>query len=331
MKNLITDVAGIRIGNASDAKVATGTTAIVFDEPAVVAVDVRGGAPGTIETDSLEPHSTVERIDAVVLSGGSAFGLEAASGVQAWLSEQGRGFTFVRGDKPIPIVAGAILFDLLNGGDKNWGRYSPYRELGFEAAKAAAADFALGSAGAGLGATTVNLKGGLGSASAHARSGHIVGALVAVNAAGSVTVGDSPHFWAAPFEQEGEFGGRGFPTKLPPGALNVRTKGRPRENTTIAIVATDAALSKAQAKQLAIMAQDGLARSIYPAHSTIDGDTVFAAATGRRPLAEPMMDLTGLGAVAANALARAVARAIFEARALPLPGALPSWRDKFER
>lgn len=331
MKNLITDVAGIRIGHASDAKVATGTTAIVFDEPAVVAVDVRGGAPGTIETDLLEPHRTVERIYAVVLSGGSAFGLEAASGVQAWLSEQGRGFTFVPGDKPVPIVAGAVLFDLLNGGDKQWGRYSPYRELGFEAAKAAAADFALGSAGAGLGATTVNLKGGLGSASAHARSGHMVGALVAVNAAGSVTVGDSPHFWAAPFEQEGEFGGRGFPTKLPPGALAVRTKGRPRENTTIAIVATDAALSKAQAKQLAIMAQDGLARSIYPAHSTIDGDTVFAAATGRRPLAEPMMDLTELGAVAANALARAVARAIFEARALPLPGALPSWRDKFER
>src|SRR6202521_2940146 len=161
MRNLITDVGGIRIGNASDPKVATGTTAIVFDQPAVVAVDVRGGAPGTIETDLLEPHRTVERIDAVVLCGGSAFGLEAASGVQAWLSEQGRGFTFVRGDKPIPIVAGAILFDLLNGGDKNWGRYGPYRELGYEAAKVAGTEFALGTAGTGYGATKGNLKGGL--------------------------------------------------------------------------------------------------------------------------------------------------------------------------
>ncbi|HXL67529.1 MAG TPA: P1 family peptidase [Xanthobacteraceae bacterium] len=329
MKNLITDVAGTRIGNASDAKVATGTTAIVFDEPAVVAVDVRGGAPGTIETDLLEPHRTVERIDAVVLCGGSAFGLEAASGVQAWLSEQGRGFTFVRGDKPIPIVAGAILFDLLNGGDKNWGRYGPYRELGYEAAKVAGTEFALGTAGTGYGATTVNLKGGLGSASAKARTGHTVGALVAVNAAGSVTVGDGPHFWAAPFEQDGEFGGRGFPAKNPPETLAVRTKGRPRENTTIAIVATDAVLTKAQAKQLAVMAQDGLARAIYPAHTTIDGDTVFAAATGRIPLAEPMMDLTELGSIAANALARAIARGIYEASALPFPGALPAWRDRF--
>jgi D-aminopeptidase len=290
---------------------------------------VRGGAPGTIETDLLEPHRTVERIDAVVLSGGSAFGLEAASGVQAWLREQGRGFAI--GGVRVPVVSGAILFDLVNGGDKAWGRFSPYRELGYAAAKAAGVDFALGTSGAGFGANTVNLKGGLGSASAQLRSGHVVGALAAVNAAGAVTVGDGPHFWAAPFEQDGEFGGRGFPAKIPPEALLIRTKGRPRENTTIAIVATDAALSKAQAKQLAIMAQDGLARSIYPAHSTIDGDTVFAATTGRRPLAEPMMDLTELGAVAANALARAVARAIFDARALPLPGALPSWRDKFER
>jgi D-aminopeptidase len=331
MRNLITDVAGIRVGHASDAKIGTGTTAIVFDEPTVVAVDVRGGAPGTVETDLLEPHRTVAQIDAVVLSGGSAFGLEAASGVQAWLREQGRGFSFAAGDIRVPIVAGAILFDLLNGGDKKWGRFGPYRELGYEAAKTAGADFALGTAGAGYGANTVNLKGGLGSASARTRTGHVIGALAAVNAAGSVTVGDSPHFWAAQFEHASEFGGRGFPAKFPPRALEVRTKGRPRENTTIAIVATDAALTKAQAKQLAVMAQDGLAHAIYPAHTTIDGDTVFGAATGRRPLAEPMMDLTELGAVAANALARAVARAIFEARALPLPGALPSWRDKFER
>lgn len=330
MRNLITDVAGLLVGNASDAKIATGTTAIVFDEPAVVAVDVRGGAPGTIETDLLEPHRTVERIDAVVLSGGSAFGLEAASGVQAWLREQGRGFAFAAGDIRVPVVSGAILFDLLNGGDKNWGRFSPYRELGYAAAAAVDSDFALGTSGAGYGANTVNFKSGLGSASAQIGTGHTVGALAAVNAAGSVTVGDAPHFWAAPFEQGNEFGGRGFPTKIPPEALAVRTKGRPRENTTIAIVATDAILTKAQAKQLAVMAQDGLARAIYPAHTTIDGDTVFAAATGHRPLDEPMMDLTELGAIAANVLARAVARGIHAANKLPFAGALPAWGDRFD-
>jgi L-aminopeptidase/D-esterase-like protein len=327
MRNLITDVAGLRVGNASDAKVATGNSAIVFDEAAVVAVDVRGGAPGTIETDLLEPHRTVERIDAVVLSGGSAFGLEAVSGVQAWLREQGRGFAF--GGVRVPVVSGAILFDLVNGGDKAWGRFSPYRELGYAAATAADIDFALGTAGAGYGANTVNLKGGLGSASAETRNGHAVGAVAAVNAAGSVTLGDGPHFWAAPFEQEKEFGGRGFPAKIPPAALAMRTKGRPRENTTIALVATDAILTKAQVKQLAVMAQDGLARAIYPAHTTIDGDTVFAAATCRRPLAEPMLDLTELGATAANVLARAIARGVYAASKLPFPGALPAWRDRF--
>jgi D-aminopeptidase len=327
MRNLITDVAGIRIGHATDAKIATGTTAIVFDEPAVVGVDVRGGAPGTIETDLLEPHRTVERIDAVVLSGGSAFGLEAASGVQAWLREQGRGFAFAAGDIRVPIVAGAILFDLLNGGDKKWGRFSPYRDLGYGAAKAAGAEFALGTAGAGYGANTVNFKGGLGSASAQTRTGHTVGALAAVNAAGSVTVGDGPHFWAAPFEQGSEFGGLGFPAKLSPEALAVRTKGRPRENTTLAIVATDAALTKAEAKQLAVMAQDGFARAMYPAHTPLDGDTVFAAATGRRPLAEAI-DLAELGAVAANTIARAVARGVYAATALPFADALPAWRDR---
>ena len=327
MRNLITDVAGIRVGNASDAKVATGTTAIVFDEPAVVAVDVRGGAPGTIETDLLEPHRTVERIDAVMLSGGSAFGLEAASGVQAWLRERGRGFAF--GGVRVPVVSGAILFDLMNGGDKTWGRFSPHRELGYAAAAATDIDFALGTSGAGYGANTVNFKGGLGSASAQTRTGHVVGALAAVNAAGSVTLGDGPYFWAAPFEQGDEFGGRGLPASIPPPALAVRTKGRPRENTTIALVATDAVLTKAQTKQLAVMAHDGLARAIYPAHTPIDGDTVFAAATGRRPLAELLMDLTELGAIAANVLARAVARGVYAASKLPFTGALPAWRDRF--
>jgi D-aminopeptidase len=325
-RNLITDVAGVLVGNADDARLASGVTAIVFAEPAVAAVDVRGGAPGTRETDLLEPHRTVERIDAVVLSGGSAFGLDAAAGVQALLREQGRGFAV--GDIRVPLVCGAVLFDLRNGGDKNWGRFPPYRDLGYAAAAAAGERFALGTAGAGFGATTFDLKGGLGSAFARTRDGHGVGALVATNACGRATVGDGPHFWAAAFEVDREFGGLGLPATVPPAALVPVAKGRPGENTTIALVATDAALTKAQTKQLAVMAQDGLARGIYPAHTTLDGDTVFAAATGRRTLSDPVNELTELGSVAANVLARAVARGVFEAEALP---AVPSWRDRHGR
>ena len=324
MRNLITDVAGLSVGNADDAKLASGVTAILFDEPAVAAVDVRGGAPGTRETDLLEPHRTVERIDAVVLSGGSAFGLDAGSGVQALLRERGRGFAI--GDIRVPLVSGAVLFDLRNGGDKSWGRFPPYRDLGYAAAAAAGATFALGTSGAGFGATTGNLKGGLGSASAQTRDGHTVGALVAVNACGNANVGDGSQFWAAPFEIGTEFGGLGFPSHVSAAALIPLCKGRPGENTTIALVAADAALTKAQTKQLAVMAQDGLARAIYPAHTTLDGDTVFAVATGRRPLADAVNELTELGAIAANVLARAVARGVFEAAALGV-GGMRCWQD----
>src|SRR5262252_4451633 len=186
LRNLITDVSGVRVGHAGDAKLGSGVTAIVFDRPMVASVDVRGGGPGTRETALLDPAQTMEGIDAIALSGGSAFGLDAASGVQAWLREQGRGFQ-VR-EARVPIVPGAILFDLLNGGDKRWDRYPPYRELGYAAIAGAAKTFALGSVGAGLGATTVNLKGGLGSASAMTEAGITVGALAAVNAAGSAVV-----------------------------------------------------------------------------------------------------------------------------------------------
>jgi D-aminopeptidase len=323
-RNLITDVAGILVGQADDPRLASGVSVIIFEEPAVVAVDVRGGAPATRETDLLEPHRTAERIDAVVLSGGSAFGLDAGAGAQAFLRERGRGFAI--GNVRVPLVCGASLFDLLNGGDKNWGRFAPYRDLGYSAAAHAGKSFALGTAGAGFGATTINLKGGVGSASAVTRDGHTVGALVAVNACGSANVGAGPHFWAAPFEVDGEFGGLGFPRTVPPAALTPVAKGRPGENTSIAIVATDADLSKAQTKELAVIAQDGLARAIYPAHTTLDGDTVFAAATGRRPLTDPINEITELGAIAANALARAVARGVFEAKSLP--GCPPSWRDR---
>jgi L-aminopeptidase/D-esterase-like protein len=327
LRNLITDVPGLRVGHAGDAKLGSGVTAIVFDAAVVASVDVRGGGPGTRETALLDPAQTVEGIDAIVLSGGSAFGLDAASGVQAKLREQGRGFR-VR-DARVPIVPGAILFDLLSGGDKNWGRYPPYRELGYEAARTASGDFALGSVGAGLGATTVNLKGGIGSASAQTRGGLTVGAITAANAAGSMTIGDSAHFWAAPFEQAKEFGGRGWPASIPNDALTFRSKGAPGENTTLAVVATDAKLTKAQAKRLAVMAQSGLSRAIYPVHTPLDGDVVFAAGLGAKPLPDPVFSLSELGMVAANVLARAIARGIYEATTLPFSGALPSWHDRF--
>jgi D-aminopeptidase len=328
LRNLITDVPGVRVGHAQDARVGSGVTAIVFDEPTVGSIDIRGGGPGTRETALLDPAQTVSGIDAITLSGGSAFGLDAASGVQAWLYEQGRGFA-VRTAR-VPIVPAAILFDLLSGGDKQWGRYPPYRELGHAASATAGADFALGSAGAGLGATTVNLKGGIGSASAE-QDGVRVGALAAVNAAGSVVVGDGPWFWAAPYERDGEFGGRGFPVTVPAAALEARTKGNARASTTLAVVATDAVLSKAQAKRLAVMAQTGLARAIHPVHTPLDGDVVFAVATGRKQLADPLLGLTTLGTLAAHCLARAVARGVYAATALPFPDALPAWRDRFGR
>ena len=329
LRNLITDIAGVRVGHAQDDKIASGVTAVLFDQPVIAAGDLRGGGPGTRESALLDPAMTIERIDAIALSGGSAFGLDAASGVQAWLAEHGRGFQ-VRGAR-VPIVPAAIIFDLLNGGDKNWGRYPPYRELGYEALKSAAPDFALGSVGAGLGALTVNLKGGVGSASAHTGDGLTIGALAIVNTAGGVTVGESAHFWAAPFERDGEFGGRGFPPRVPQDALAFRVKGMPGENTALVVVATDATLTKPQTRRLAIMAQDGLARAIYPVHTPLDGDIVFAAATCAKPLANPVHGLAALGALAADTVARAIARGVYEAKTLTLPGAMPSWRDRFGR
>jgi L-aminopeptidase/D-esterase-like protein len=326
-RNLITDVAGVRVGHADDSKLGSGATVVLFEQPAVAAVDVRGGGPGTRESALLDPAMTVERIDAITLSGGSAFGLDAASGTQAWLREHGRGFQ-IR-DALVPIVPAAVLFDLLNGGDKNWGLYPPYRELGYAATAVAVLDFSLGSAGAGLGATIVDLKGGLGSASAQTAAGITVGALAVVNAVGSAVIGGGPHFWAAPFERGGEFGGRGLPASVPQKALAFRAKGQAGENTTLVVVATDAALTKAQTRRLAMMAQDGMARALRPVHTPLDGDLVFAAATGARTLADPVIALAELGSLAADVVARAIARGVYEARALPFQGASPSWRDKF--
>jgi L-aminopeptidase/D-esterase-like protein len=330
LKNLLTDIPGVRVGHAHDTTLASGVTAVIFDRPAVAAIDIRGGGPGTREDALLHLDNTVDRIDAIALSGGSAFGLEAGGGVQARLAELGRGLA-IRG-AVIPIVPGAIIFDLLNGGDKAWGRFAPYRDLGYAAAIAADLDFALGSVGAGLGATTANVKGGLGSASAMTPGGVTVAALAVVNAVGSVTIGDGPWFWAAPFEIDGEYGGRGMPAAFTPEMLALRIKGGAAatggENTTLAVVVTDAALTKPQARRLAMIAHTGFARAIYPVHAPLDGDVLFAAATGEKPI-DPLAGLTELGMVAANVVARAIARGVYTATTLPFAGALPAWKDRF--
>ncbi|MYM55079.1 P1 family peptidase [Thalassovita mangrovi] len=322
-RNLITDVAGFRVGNAQDAAIKTGATVLVADAPFTAGIHVMGGAPGTRETDLLAPDKTVEQIDALVLSGGSAFGLDAASGVADALRAQGRGFAV--GDQLVPIVPGAILFDLINGGDKDWAD-NPYKRLGAEALAQAAADFDLGSVGAGTGATTANFKGGLGSASVTLPSGHTVGALVAVNALGSAVVGEGPHFWAGPFEQGGEFGGRGVAASYPEPHLPP-TKLAAHANTTIGIIATDATLTQAQCARLATAAHDGYARALFPSHTPMDGDLIFAAASGAKPLENPIVDTLYLGHAAATCMARAIARAVFHAS--PAMGDLqPCWSDR---
>lgn len=333
MNNLLTDIPGVAVGHATDLALGSGTTAILFDPPAIASIAVLGGAPGGRDTHMLEPEMTVDAVDAIVLSGGSAFGLDAAGGAQAMLREAGRGLAV--GGLRIPIVCQAILFDLANGGDKNWGRFSPYRDQGYAAARAAmAGEFALGSVGAGTGATTAMVKGGLGSASMRTRAGHMVASIVAVNAVGSPLIGGGPWFWAAPFEVDCEFGGRGFPVPLPPDAGVPRYKGGPAFAafgiaTTIGLVVTDATLTKSQAKRMAIMAHDGLARAILPAHAPMDGDTIFAAATGARPLREPMAEITELGHAAAVTMSRAIARGVYEATPMPVVGAQKSWRQIF--
>lgn len=312
-RNLITDVPGLRVGNAADAAIKTGTTVLIGEQPMTAAVHVMGGAPGTRETELLAPDKLVQQVDALCLSGGSAFGLDAAGGVMEALRDMGRGFE-VAGLR-VPIVPGAIIFDLANGGDKAW-KTSPYFALGKAAVAEAREDFAIGTAGAGTGATTKNWKGGLGSASLVLSNGITVGALVVVNPLGSVTVDGGPQFWAAPFEQAGEFGGKGVAQSY---AFEEPRPGKQQgEATTIAIIATDAKLTKGQCLRLATAAHDGMARAIVPSHSPFDGDLIFAASTGAKELPDPMADPFTLGHAAATVLARAIARAVYEAT--PAPG-----------
>jgi L-aminopeptidase/D-esterase-like protein len=330
MRNLITDVAGVSVGNAHDEALASGVSVAVFDEPAVASIAIHGGAPGVCDTALLEPEASVECVDAFVLSGGSAFGLCASSGVLAHLHKIGRGFAV--GDVRVPIAPGAVIFDLAQGRGTPWEGVPPWWNLGYQAAAAASAQFDLGTAGAGYGATTANLKGGLGSASGITPAAFTVGSLVAVNAVGSVSIGDGPHFWAGSEECAGEFGGLGWPTVVEP-QVQVTLKGdaNPRANTTVAIIATDAKLTKSQARRVAIMAHDGVARAIRPSHAPMDGDLVFVAATGKTIRAPDLRQLSDIGFIAARCLARAIARAIYEATALPFPGALPAYRDLFPR
>jgi L-aminopeptidase/D-esterase-like protein len=334
-RNLITDVAGLRVGHAEDEAARTGVTVILADDRAVCACDVRGGAPGTRETDALAPENLVDAADAVVLAGGSVYGLAAADGVTAVLGAAARGYRLATtaGVPPSPIVPAAILYDLANGGDKGWGEAPPYRDLGAAAVRSAGERFALGTAGAGFGAMAGRLKGGLGSASVVSADGFTVGAVAAVNSYGSVVAPGGRTFWSAPYELDGEFGALGsagliaapddwgLAKGLTPGLAAGRT------NTTIACVAVDAALTPSECKRLAIMAQDGLARAVRPAHAPFDGDVVFALATGRREIEAPrLLTVARLGALAADCLARAIARGVFEATGWP-GTRVPCWRN----
>lgn len=330
-RNLITDVDGILVGNAENHAVKTGSTVLYGEQPFTANVHVMGGAPGTRETDLLEADKLVSQVDALVLSGGSAFGLDAASHVATLLRSEDRGLAVDR--VKVPIVPAAILFDLLNGGDQNWVK-NPWFDLGGKAFHAKGRDFDLGSVGVGFGATTADLKGGLGSASIALENGISIGALVAVNSLGSVIQQGSPHFWAAYHEMDEEFGGFGpSPNHIDisdiPSKMNRRDVGEQAANgnTTIAIVATDAALDKAQCKRMAVAAHDGMARAIWPSHTPFDGDLVFALGTGTQP-ALPESEMMALGHYAAVCLARAIARAVWHAT--PAEGdLLPTFAEKF--
>ena len=326
MNNLITDVPGLSVGGAEDARLASGVSVVVFDAPATAGVATPGGAPALREGALLAPEMTVAQVDGFALSGGSAFGLDAAGGVMAYLAAAGRGLPV--GSALVPIVPGASLFDLDNGGDKAWGRRPPYWDLGYAAAANAAEIFALGTAGAGYGATIYDLKGGLGSASAKSSGGFLVGALVAVNSVGRATRGSTPCLWAAPFERGAEFGGLGVGAPAAD-ALDLALKRDAPANTTLAVVATDAPLSTAEATRIAIMAAGGFALALRPAHAPADGDIVFAASTARVARAPTLRDLTEIGTLAAECVARAIARGVYEATPPPFAGSPPSWRQRW--
>ena len=315
--NDLTDIEGILVGHYTDTKAVSGVTVVVCPKGAVAGVDVRGSAPGTRETDVLAPHNLVEKAQAVVLSGGSVFGLSAADGVTRWLAEEGYGFPLDQGFVA-PIVPAAVLYDLGRGKDfippinADWGRW----------ACEGAGDYPVqtGGVGAGTGAMSHSIKGGLGSASLILDSGITVAALVAVNSDGSVINPDNGRPWEIGLEVDDEFGDQGRrAVRLPP-----PPGSEPVKNTTIGIIATDAALSAPQTQKVAQMAHDGMARAIRPAHTMFDGDTIFCLATGQKELPEApgffiaprALSLNELGHAAANCMSRAIIHAILKADSL---------------
>ena len=327
-RNSITDVVGFLVGNSNDLNINTGVTVFLADKPFVAAVHVMGGAPGTRETDLLSPDRLVKKVDCLVLAGGSAFGLDAAGGVSDALARMGRGFPV--GNMRVPIVPSAIIFDLLNGGKKKW-QSNLYTRLGKNALESAGVDFEIGSAGAGTGATTCNLKGGLGNASTKLKSGYTVGALMIVNSLGSTTQYNEKNFWAAFWEFGSEFGGLGTTKKIKPDWTPTKPKFSTTDfdNTTIGIVATDAELDQAQLTRIAVAAHDGIARAIVPSHTLFDGDLIFAASSGTREVQDPDEVVYEISDVAAKTVSRAIARGVFNAKCRDMD-IVPSWKKKYE-
>ena len=324
--NHIIDVPGIKVGHAHDKKAITGVTVVLPDHPAVAAVECRGGAPCTRETELLRPENLVEHVHALVLSGGSVQGLETACGVSDWLKEQKRGFP-VGGDQVVPIVPAACIFDLNNGGDKSRTGSKEYHQMGIQAVSSAGRDPGLGNLGAGTGAKAGRLKGGVGSVSLVDDDGRMVGALTISNPFGSVTLPERPEFWAWPFERNLEFGGLSAPNPEKSLPLNYDHDPTFQEvtNTTLMVVALNVDLTRSQALRVAIMAQDGLARAIRPSHCPNDGDTLFVICTGEKE--HPPGDTAGLlklGMMAADCVARSIPRGVYEAESL---GRWPSYRD----
>ncbi len=321
--NCITDVAGVTVGHATDESAQSGVTVLRCEQRMTAAVDIRGGAPGSRETDVLAPGNLVEQIDAVVLTGGSVFGLAAADGVTSALARSGEGLRLHRDAPVVPIVPAAVLYDLENPGDKTWTEAPPYQSLGKAALLGATAPAALGSLGAGRGARAGSLPGGIGSASIRLDNGTMVGALVAVNSVGSVVLPNGETYYAWPYEIGDEFGGQPAPGKpdlvapIPPFS-RLHAQLHPRTATTLAIIATDLDLGRSDCRRIAVMAQDGMARAIRPAHSPLDGDIVFALSNGANAapadLVQRAIAVTEVGSAAADCLARAIARGVYTAR-----------------
>jgi L-aminopeptidase/D-esterase-like protein len=333
----LTDVAGLRVGHATltgDGRL-TGTTVVLAPEGgAVAAVDVRGGGPGTKETDALDPRNVVQRIDAVVLTGGSAYGLDAASGVMAWLEERGRGVPV--GADPahvVPVVPAACVFDLGRGGDF---RARPDAAAGRAAVEAAAAGTSgarvpEGCVGAGTGAVVGRIKGGVGTASTVLDSGITVAALVVANAAGSAMDPGTGVLYGELLQGRIEYPEDGVHEAARRRLAETAAANTPPPlNTTLAVVATDAGLSKAQAQKLAGTAHDGIARAVRPVHLLHDGDTVFALATGARPLDPHPLALNDILAAGADLVTRAIVRAVRAAESVDGPGgAWPSYEELY--